>query len=373
MQLTLSHGTFAAALAVAATAVKPRATLPVLEHVLLEAADGRLTVSGTDLGSRAWQSIACGVQEAGAVTVPPKALNDFLDAIVPSEPITLTVDAKHKAELVSGRTRIRVAGLDPEQFPPAPAFDEPAFDYTLAASDLTALIRNTVFAAAKDDSRPVLAGILFQVRNGTLKLVAADGFRLALREIAAEGAMDLNVIAHARMLGKLVGHLGKATSARLMVDAGCSSLLVDTEQGSWAVRLIDGQFPDFNRIIPRDAPIAVTAARDDLVRATGLVLNVEQTSGGYTTRLSVGTDGISIQAGTATSDQEVETHLEATLERGEPITIGFNTRYLRDAIESVDADQITIELTRPDAPSIVRADGPRNGHLNIVMPMHVNR
>lgn len=381
MKIQISPGVFSAALAVAQSAVKAKSTHPVLDHVLLEAADDRLTISGTDLESRAWHSVSCTVEEPGAVTLPPRALADFLEAIIPTEPVRLAADDRHKAELVSGRTRIRVAGLDAEQFPARQDFSDPAFDYTMAAGDLSALIRSTAFAATRDESRPVLAGVLFQTGSGKLRCVATDGYRLALREVHADGVPDLDVIAHAKMLLKLVGHLDKATSARLVVDANRSALLVDTEQGCWAVRLCDGQFPDFNRIIPREAPIAVTVLRDDLLRASRLIRGVTDESTDSSgrrvstqiARLTVREDAIDVRAISTGGDQEADVTLEAERERGDDLQIGFNGGYFRDAIESVGAERITLEMTQPDAPSIVRAAGERSGHLNVLMPMHIAR
>lgn len=381
MRLTINPGPFQAALNVATTAVKRSSTLPVLEHALLEADGETLTVSGTDLESRAWHTVACTVIEPGAVALPPKALANFLDNIIPTEPVTLTVGDTHKAELVSGVTRIRTAGFDAEEFPVRPDFSAPAFDYTLSAVDLSMLIRSTAFAAAPNDSRPALAGVLFRARDGVLQCVAADGYRLAMREIAAEGLPELDVIAQAKMLSKLAGHLDKATSARLVVDANRSMLLVDTEQGCWTVRVIDGQFPDFNRIVPRDTPIAVTVAKADLMRASKLIRNVvtevdDDKGRRYTTsraRLSIRGDAIDMRATGTGGDQEADTTIEAVRERGDNLEIAFNGAYFRDAVEVIDAERITLEMTGPASPSVLHAAGPRNGHLQVVLPMSIAR
>lgn len=369
MKITLNPGPFAAALAVASTAVKRSSVLPILNHVLLEAEGERLTISGTDLESRAWHAIACTVEEPGAVALPPKALADFLDAVIPTEPVTLAVDEKHKAELVSGRTRIRVAGIDAEQFPICPSFDDPAFDYTMGAADLAALIRSTAFAAAKDDSRPVLAGVLFQAGDGMLRLVAADGHRLATREAHLDDIPALEEIVHGRMLGKLVGHLDKATSARLLVDAGRSSLLVDTEQGCWTIRIVEGQFPDWRRIAPVATASVVNADLIDLKRAITLSQGVEQTSIGYRVYLDVQQDETRVWAGTDTGDRSASSIIATEMERGSPISISFNAAYLKDAIDSIEGTRVALDMNRFDTPALVRAAGPRNGHLNVLMPI----
>lgn len=380
MKLTVSPSTLQAALSVAQTAIKRSPTWLIAEHVLLEASEDRLTVSGTDLESRAWHTIAAEIEEPGRVTLPPKAITDFLDAVIPSEPVTLTVAANHKAELTSGRTRIRAAGLDPEQFPVCPSFDDPAFDHTMPAETLATLIRSTAFAAAKNDSRPVLAGVLFKVQDGALTMAAADGFRLAIREAHVEDAPDLDVVVHARLLGRLANALDKATSARLRVDATRSSLLIGTEAGCWTARLIDGQFPDFRRIIPQDVPIAVTIRRDDLLRASRLTRNMQETvtDRGVSTstqiaRLTVRQDEIALRSVGTEGDREAEIVIESVRERGDDLEIGFNGGYFRDAVEAIDAVDITLEMAGPARPTLIRAAGERNGHCHVIMPMHVAR
>lgn len=377
MKLTVTAGKLKLALGVARIAASTRVQYtPVLQHVLLEADDGLLTLSGTDTEARSWHAVACEIAESGAVTISPKALADFLDAVADSALVTLTVDDKHKAELVAGGTRVRVAGLDPELFPVCPSFDEPLFDTTLAAEELSTLIASTVFAAAPADSRPVLAGVLLRAADHALTLVAADGHRLAYRSVPYDGP-DLNVIAHARYLAKIGSEVRRATSARLLVDAHRSMLCIDSEAGSFAVRLIDGDFPDFTRIIPHETPIQITADRDDLLRAARLIRNViteevgekGRTSKTQRAHLTVHGDAIEVRAIGTDGDQEAEATIPAERERGDDLSITFNGVYFRDAVEAIDSPRVTIELVGPSSPSIVRPTGPRNGHLQVVMPM----
>lgn len=370
MKLVISPSDLRAALTVASSAVKPRTTLPVLAHVLIEAhVDGGVRISGTDLETRAWHTVSARVDEAGAVTLPPKPISDFLDAV--SDDITIAVDDKHKAELVSGRTRIRLAGLDPENMPAGPSFDQPTWDHTMPADLLMGAVRSVAHAVAPDDSRPVLAGINLRVAGGMLTLAAADGFRLAVRTLEVD-APDLNVIAQGKTLAKAAGMLDKATSARLIVDANESTLLVDSEVGCWAIRLIEGQFPDVNRIVPRGTPVGVSVACADILRALKIAEGVELTDVGHKAHLTITSDSLEVRASGGDRQHEAEAIVAATVERGDGLTIAFRVAHIRDAVRSLAGGSALLEMTDPTRPGLIRSPGSLD-LIQVLMPLAVAR
>jgi DNA polymerase-3 subunit beta len=379
MKISVLPGALASALAVATSTIASRNPVnPIFGCVLLEATpDGGLVVSGTNLESRSSHTVQAEVIEAGAVALPPDALRAFLEAVPGSEAITLTVNAAHKAEMVSGKTRSRVAGHDPEQFPMPPSFDDPAVDVTIGAETLRLLVGSVGYAIAPDDSRPVLSGVLLRIKDGRLTAAAADGFRLATRSVEIEDAPDLDVIPHGKTLIRAAGMLDKAMSARLLVDANRSMLKIDTEAGVWSMKLIDDDFPDFWRIVPKNAPTVVTLDRSDLQRAMRLIRTVmeEVTEKGRTyrtvmARLTVTAESLDIQARGKDGDQEAEVSIAADLERGQGMAITFNGAYFRDAIEAIDADRITLELSGPASPALLKPRGEPRDHIHVCMPMH---
>lgn len=373
MKLTITREHFRAALEVAAPVVKPRSTLPVLTTVLLSATpDGGVVVSGTDLETRAWHTVEADVTEAGGVCLPPDRLRDFLASLDDGAVVTVSADEQHKAELRSGASRTRIAGIDQEQFPAAPLYDAPSYEVTIAAEAFCGLIRGVAHAVAPDESRPVLAGVLIQSDGSTLQAVAADGFRLAMAAVPAE-APAVSVIAAGKALGKAIRTVSGASSVRLVVDQRRSSLLLDSAAGCWSVRLIDGQFPDFNRVIPREYAAVVTLDRAAMMRALGLVKGVESTDTGYRVRVAFGDGEATVSAGSATADQEAETVIPCVLESGKAITVAYNTRYFGEAVEAVDGERVTLEIGAVDRPCVVRAAGAPTGSRQIVMPMSLAR
>lgn len=384
MKCYLLPSSLSAALEVASKAVARKGSIPAVEGVLLEATpDGGLVATGTDLRFRAWQTVAARVDEPGAIILPVKPLQDFIGAVPQSDEIQIDVDAKHKAVLTCSRTVVRIAGLDAEGFPTGPSFDDPSADLTLAAPVFARLIAGVAHAASPDDSRPVLAGINLLIRDGLVTLVTADGFRLAMCAEEVEGLSDLSVIVHAHRLAQAASQFGKATSVRLLVDGAQSQLLIDTEAGSWAVALIDGQYPDWNRIVPRPADITniVTVSRADLLRTAELIRNLttevtdkdgKRSHNTVMARLTVAPGELLVRAHDTTHDHEASAVIEAELEQGSGISITFNGGYFRDAVRALSGDRVTLELTAVDRPTIVRSAGD-SSNVQIIMPMHVAR
>lgn len=372
MKASVLATTLADALAVAKRAASARSTLPVLSHVLLDAADGLVTVTGTDLEHRAWKGASARVDEPGAVCLPPDPLAEFLTSLPTSEAVKIEVSDNHKVVLSCGRTIVRLAGLDSEEFPVCPSFDDPAFDLTLAADVFARAVLAVGFAAAKTEGRPTLAGISLVVRDGTLTTTGADGFCLAIKSEDIEADGEIAIIPVGRRLVEAANAVAKSTSARLVVDARLSSLLIESEAGSWVVRLIDGQYPDWRRIIPQPEAVkaTVTVAQDALLRATKLTTQLAAEAS-WMVNVSRVDGALRVQANDTTNDRGGTADLDAEWIGNSDLSVTFNGKYLRDAVDALgDHDQITLELTSPATPAIVRAAGERGNYTLVVMPMH---
>lgn len=385
MRLTILPASLSAALDVASKAVAKRGSIVALERVLLEATpDGGLKVRGTDGERSAWHTVSARVDEAGSVALPPKPLTEFIASVSPDDGIEITVDGKHKAVLTSGRTVFKLPGLDPEEFPAMPSFDDPLADFTMAADVFARLVGNVAHAFLGDESRPTLAGIFLTTTGGSLQLVTADGFRLAASHEPIADLPDLSIIVQGRGLSEAAKTFAAATSVRLVVDQRKSQLLIDSERGSWAIRLIEGQYPDWTRIVPKSAAITnvVTVGRAEAVRVSKLIrsLSVETTDSdgrGKTrmvmARLTVAPGELTVTARDSTYDHEAAAVIVADLSLGDGIGITFNGRYLLDALEALDSARVTFEFTAPQSPTIVRPATDTSAHMCVLMPMHVAR
>lgn len=386
MRATVTPAALAAALAVAGKATGKAATSPILPLVLIEAhADGGLAATGTDLRTRASHTVQAMVEAAGAVCLPPEALADYLGAIPGDVPVTLAVDATHRATLTAGRAVVRVAGIDPEQYPAGPEHDEaPAAELLLVPDVFKALVESVVHAAARDDTRPALAGVNFSTADGTLCLTAADGLRLARRTLMLDVPVPgIDVIVPAGPLAAVAAGLdGAQGHVRLAIDGMGKRLTIDASTGTWALLLLDGPYPRVAHMLgDGQAPAATyTVARADLLRAcklvSGVLVAITSVDGKTAQRvgkavLAHGSDGLTVRAGDVSADHMAETVI-ACEAGGAPYEVALNTGALTQAAEAL-AGPVVLELGGAGKPVYLRdAGGQRMAHLHMIAPIAVS-
>ena len=380
MKLTCLPENLNAGLATVGRVVAPRSTLPVLGNVLLATEGGQLKLAATNLELTVVCWVGAKVEEEGAITLPARLLQDYVGLLSAGEPLELDLKAK-KAHLSCGRFEANISGIDAEEFPAIPSVSG-GISMKIPAPRLKEAINQVVFAAAPDDSRPVLAGVLMTVAGGKLTLAAADGFRLAVRKVDLGDAEipDLSMIVPAKALTEVARGLPNddEVEVEIAVTADQSQVLFRHQQAEVISRLIEGQFPDFQRIIPRDAKTRVTLQTADFLRATKAAqvfardnsmivrLNLVPAEGGDEALGHVTVAATSAEIGDNSGD------VDASVE-GEAMQVAFNGRYLRDALEALDAQQAFLEVTGPASPGLIRpASGP-NGYIQVIMPMHVAR
>jgi DNA polymerase III subunit beta len=380
MRLTCLPEKLNEGLATVGRVVAPRSTLPVLGNVLLQSDGGQLKLAATNLELTVICWVGAKVEEEGSITLPARLLQDYVGLLSAGEPLQLEFKGK-KAHLSCGRFEANISGIDAEEFPAIPSVSG-GTNLKIAAPKLKEAIAQVVFAAAPDDSRPVLAGVLMTVSGGKLTLAAADGFRLAVRKVdlGEVEAPDLSMIVPAKALTEVARGLPSddEVEVEIAVTADSSQVLFRHRQAEIVSRLIEGQFPDFNRIIPRESKTRVTLQTADFLRATKAAqvfardnsmivrLNLVPAEGGDEALGRVTVAATSAEIGDNTGD------VDASVE-GEAMQVAFNGRYLRDALEALDAQQAFLEVTGPASPGLIRpASGP-NGYIQVIMPMHVAR
>lgn len=380
MKLTCLPEKLNEGLAAVGRVVAARSTLPVLGNVLLATDGGQLKLAATNLELTVVCWVGAKVEEEGAITLPSRLLQDYVGLLTAGEPLHLELQGR-KAHLSCGRFDANVSGIDAEEFPAIPSVAGGA-SLRLPAPRLKEAIGQVVFAAAPDDSRPVLAGVLMQVAGGKLTMAAADGFRLAVRKVdlGESDAPDISMIVPAKALNEVARGLPSddEVEVEIAVTPDQSQVLFRHRQAEIVSRIIEGQFPDFNRIIPRDTKTRVTLQTADFLRATKAAqvfardnsmivrLNLVPAEGGDEALGKVTVAATSAEIGDNTGD------VDASVE-GDAMQVAFNGKYLRDALEALDAQQAFLEVTGPASPGLIRpASGP-NGYIQVIMPMHVAR
>jgi DNA polymerase-3 subunit beta len=364
---------------VVASKVASKTGAAATQRVLLSA-DTDLVVCGTDLRSRAWLAAPADVSEAGGVCLPPKAIDDLLAILGRNDVVDIASDAKHRATLTSGRTTVRLGGADPEEFPVAPSYADPLADASIDGASLASLVLSVAHAARdpEEAARPILAGVLLASRGGRLEAAAADGFRLAIRSIEVAGLPDFSIVAQGDRLAEAAARAARAGAVRLVVDGRLNGLLIESAVGCWSVALVDGQFPDYRRVVPttEDVKTIVEADRAELLRALKLVTGVTRegsavdgTKLGKVTiaDLAVADGGLTIKASDQYADREASASIDVEI-AGPSQALTVNGGYIRDAVEALEGKRVVLDIVGPKSPTVIREAGERNDHLQIAMP-----
>lgn len=377
MRVSCLQENLARGLNIVSRAVGTRTTLPVLSNVLVATDNGRLRLAATnlDMGITAW--IGASVEEDGAITVPARTLNDLVNTLSP-ERVDLEVATRTNAlHLACGSTTASIKGIDAYEFPPIPEPTDEDDVLPIPADIFKEAIGMVAFAAARDDSRPILTGVSLNYQDGLLTMAAADGFRLSVREIPLEAEFyeTVNLVVPARALAEVARIITEDDEVvELVLPRDRSQVLFHMENVEVVSQLIDGTFPDYRQIIPRDVETRTVLYTADLLRAARRA-DIFAREANHTVRFSVepqeGMAGIARVRAQSSETGENEVVLDASIE-GDGVEIAFNVRYLIDVLSVIPQDQIEVKTIRADKPGVLQPVGDES-YTHVVMPMHIGR
>jgi len=372
LQENLAHG-----LNIVSRAVSTRSTLPVLANVLLTTDNGRLRLAATnlDLGITAW--IGASVEEDGAITVPARTLNDLVNTLSP-ERVDMDVAVRtNSLHLSCGATTANIKGIDAQDFPIMPQPGEGDDTLPIPANDLREMISMVAFAAARDDSRPVLTGVSISFADGLLTMAAADGFRLSVRELAIESDYygSFSLVIPAKTLVELARIIeDDEEMVHLVLPQDRSQILFHMSNIEVVTQLIDGAFPDYRQIIPRETPTKTVVDTMSLLQACRRA-DIFAREANHTVRMSIepqdGMAGVLRVSAQSSETGENEVILDASIE-GDGMEVAFNVRYLIEVLNVAHFDRVFIGTTSADKPGVIRPVT-ENRFTHVVMPMHIGR
>ncbi|MDP2327810.1 MAG: DNA polymerase III subunit beta [Dehalococcoidia bacterium] len=375
MRLSCQQEDLHRGLSAVSRAIPARSTLPITQHVLLEAEGDSITLSATDAETIAiTYRITASIDEPGSITMPSRLLADFVGTL-PHELINMTLaERSRQVSLSCARNTASIGGMDPDDFPPIPSV-QGADAINIDAARLRAAIAQTVFAAATDDSRPVLTGVHFQFKDGTLRLAAADGFRLSVHTMEIDSQVDRAAIVPARALGELGRLLVEASEGQVAITFNLAGTQVQFDVGHARLiaNLIQGSFPNYDQLIPANYNTRTEVAVAEFMRETRIA-SIFARDGSGIVRI-IGTPGEGSTPGrlviTARADEvgDNEGIMDALVEGAES-KIAFNGRYLTDVLNVIDTDRVAIETTSPSSPGVLRPVG-NDRFVHVVMPMFV--
>ncbi len=384
MHVSCVQENLAKGLGIVGRAVATRSTLPVLSHILLETDQSRLKLAATNLeiGITCW--VGAMIEQEGSITVPGRIFSELISSFAADKVVALQTKGASLHVTCAGYEG-NLRGISAEEFPVIPQVTNQA-SCSVGPRELQEALGQVAFAAATDDTRPVLAGVLFSFRGSTLTLTAADSFRLAVRqvEVVKPLGQDIDIIVPLRTVQEVSRILGDQDEPiEITVTPNRSQVLFHLNSVDLVSRLIEGTFPNVQQVIPTRSATRVILNTKDFQNANKIASLIARDANNIVRLTINGSDGASrdgksnapgtVIVGAVADVGDAKGTIEAVVEGENPqLTIAFNGKYLSDVLGVIDTAQVSLELNSPSSPGVVRPVGASN-YTHVIMPMHLSR
>lgn len=364
MKLTLTQENLSRALGTVSRVASGKTSLPILGNILFKTEDNRLLLAATNLEIAITEYIGGSIKEEGSFTVPARLMSEFMGSL-PAGNVTLKLEGS-SLHVASGGYSSKINGMQADEFPALPQIT-PTHTFELDASLLKRAIQQVVVVASHDDTRPVLTGVYWHTYEGALYMAGTDGYRLAEKKLEDKGYdEEISAIIPATALQEVVRVMGDSISTvKVMMDENqVRFCLGDIEITS---KLIEGSFPDYRQLIPKETDITVTLPKDDFSRIIKVASLFARESGGGVTIAAESEEGkvsihsIASQLGENTSEAEAKVSGDGK--------VTLNSRYLIEALSSIDGSPAEFAFSGKLSPCVLTASGARD-YKHIIMPLN---
>jgi len=366
MKFTVDRETLLKPLQQVIGVVERRQTLPVLGNLLIVASSDGLVVTATDLEVEIQSRLAIDIDEPGEITLPARKLVDICKALPEGAKVQLSVKDQ-KAQIRSGKSRFTLVTLPAADFPVVETIKGDC-SFSIAQNKLKELIERTQFSMAQQDVRYYLNGLMLEISSGLLRGVATDGHRLALCDMPVDikTKEPRQVIVPRKGIQELM-RLLESSDETVQVDVGSNHICISNADIRFTSKLVDGRFPDYDRVVPKGGDKLVLADRELLRQALSRtsILSNEKYRG---IRLNLDKNILKIQAHNP-EQEEADEEFEVDY-KGGGLEIGFNVTYLLDVLSSVRSDSIEISLSDANSSCLMREPGSEQ-YRYVVMPMRL--
>lgn len=368
MRFTIAREKLQEGLSAVSSAVPGKTTLPVLGNILLETTERGVRFSATDLDVSVSTEVAAEVESGGAITLPAKKLAEIARELVPA-PVKIAALGEQRATLECGRSKFKLLGLPRDEFPAFPAVNY-SQGWRLKSVHLQKLISHTAFAVSTEESRPILNGVLWEARPNYIRMVATNGHRLAQMEIPVElsGLESTDLIVPPKALEQ-VRRLFPADE-ELEIGRGDNHLAFRSPLTTVITRLIEGPYPNYEQVIPKDndkAAVIEKAALTSALRRMAVVAS-DQT---HRVRLSFNTALVRFSVQTPdVGEAQDELPVQYT---GDPLDIGFNGNYLLEILRYMPSNDVKLTFKAPERAAVITPEGGSDeaAFLCLLMPLRL--
>jgi DNA polymerase III subunit beta len=361
MKFSVSKDKLLEGLSIVQNVVSTRTTLPILSNVLLQASDGEIRLTTTDLDVGIRGRVDAQVERTGATTLPARRLLSIVREL-PSSEIYFDVDAKNLASIRSGSSYFKILGLPEEEFPPLVRFKD-AKIFTIVQKDLKDGLKKTSYAISVDETRYVLNGILFSFKDNKLTLVATDGRRLALVELEVEfpSSQETEIIVSTKAVTEIQRLLREEGEVKLSI--GENQIAFELNRTLLVSKLIEGNYPNYRQVIPAEAKERIRLERETFLTA---VHRVSLLASEKSVKLIFTKSNIDIVANTPEVGEAKESL--PVMYQGREYSIAFNPEFLMAPLRNLSEEEIYLDLIDELSPGVIKIAGP---FLYVLMPVRL--
>ena len=368
MRFTISREQLQEGLAAVAASVPAKTTLPVLANILVETTDRGIRLSGTDLDIAVSTEVTADVETQGAITIPAKKLSEIARELPPS-PVKMAASGEQRVTLECGRSRFKLLGLPKDEFPSFPSVRF-AESWRVKSGDLQKLITHTSFAVSTEESRPILNGVLWELRPDRMRMVATNGHRLARMDIpiTSTGAPSGDLIVPPKALDQ-IRRLFPAEE-ELEIARGDNHLGFRSPVTSVFTRLIEGPYPNYEQVIPKDNEKICIA---DKAALTSALKRMSVIASDQTHRIKLSFNAGMLKFAVQTPDLGEAADELAVRYTGDPLDIGFNAAYLLEVLRYMPTEEVKLTFKAPERAATLEPEGwsEQAEYLCLVMPLRL--
>jgi DNA polymerase-3 subunit beta len=368
MRFTISREKLQEGLAAVTASIPTKTTLPVLANIMVEATEKGIRLSGTDLDIAVTTEVAADVETPGAITIPAKKLSEIARELPPA-PVRMAAAGEQRVTLDCGRSHFKILGLPRDEFPAFPTvrFNE---SWRIRSGDLQKLIQHTSFAVSNEESRPILNGVLWELKPESMRMVATNGHRLAKMElpIKSSGAPATDMIVPPKALEQVRRLFPE--DEELEVAKGENHLGFRSPFTAVFTRLIEGPYPPYEQVIPKDNNRVAIADRTAL---TSALRRMSIIASDQTHRIRLSFNSGMLKFSVQTPDLGEATDELAVRYTGDALDIGFNANYLLEILRYIPTDEVRVTLKAPERAATLEPEGWADpaSYLCLVMPLRL--
>lgn len=372
MKLTILQEDLVKAITQASRFASTRSQLPILGNILLSANKTKLNVSSTNLEISVSIKVGAKIEEEGELSIPSKVISELVINL-PKDLVTINSD-KEQLNISTGTFSSKILGMNASDFPKVPNFIDKDKSLKIVKKQLFEALPKVSFATSTDETRPILTGVLFILEKDCFTLVATDGFRLSKKKINITNEQNGRVIIPKGVLNEIVKIVGDSSDIYLEVKNEDKQIVFGEGDTVLSSRLLEGEYPDFEKIIPKTSIVSVRLDREEFLRAVKLA-SVFARENANIIKIKIQKDSVNIVAESGASGSQ-ETKVDAKIDTTSEAQVGiefvsaFNYKFLEDFLHSVTGEEVLIEFTTPDKAGVFK-DTLDPDYLHLIMPVKI--